>query len=316
MPKFSIIIPLYNAERYIGQCLDSIAEQSYPDFEVIIVDDGSTDNGALIAKMMTERDPRFVYYYKENGGVSSARNLGIDKAKGEWISFVDADDYINPDYLQTFVDTNPKADITFFGETSFYPNAKNTEKVPETGYYACRKDVEKAIYYLSCGPLGDVFGWTWDKFLRGSIIREHNVRFADNISFREDEVFAFEYCRYVTSLRIIGKKLYNYRILDSGLTGAGMRKSDLLPSSERLEACISHYSHPGLCEKILSSVTNYRALDIYASPLRSLSLKLQGYEELMKRHPQPGIEYKVNHLTQYLKKSRWLGYFYCLIRKI
>ncbi len=316
MVEFTFIIPVYNAEKYIAQCLESIARQTCPHFEAIIIDDGSTDDSARICQEMAEQDSRFSYNYKKNGGVSSARNEGIEKATGEWLCFVDADDYLADDYLQTFFEIEPKADITFFGETTFSEHGATTTIIPEAVHCTERTEIEKAIYRLKCGPHGDIFGWTWDKMLRTNIVQKHHLRFAEDISFREDEIFTFDYCRYATSLRIIDKPLYFYRIHASGLTKRGLAKSELLPSSIRLEESMAYYSHPGLREHMLHSITAYRARDVYASPLCALPDKLRAYEELTKRHPQPDVECKVNHLTQYLRKSYWLGFIYCLIRKL
>lgn len=316
MPAFSIIVPVYNAELYLQQCLNSIVEQTYSDFEVILIDDGSTDNSARICKDMAERDSRFIYQRKGNGGVSSARNVGLTLAKGDWISFVDADDYVMPDYLQTFANTSPKADITFFGELSINIKGEDSTKVPKPIFCSSRKDVEQAIYELRCGELGDVFGWTWDKFFRRDIIANNSIRFLETVSFREDEIFTLEYCRYVSSLRIIDKVLYTYRIHDSGLTNRGLKKSDLLPSSLEFEKSLPYYSHPRLREHLIATMTDYRAMDIYASPLRCMIRKLRDYKCLTERFPQPNIERKTNHLTQYLHKAYWMGVLYCLIRRL
>lgn len=316
MPLFSIIVPIYNAEQHLRQCLNSIAAQTFPDFESILIDDGSTDNSASICKEIAEQDGRFIYRHKDNGGVSSARNVGLTMAKGNWISFVDADDYIMPDYLQTFLSTNPKADITFFGELSINNTYTTSTKVHSPKYCSCRMDIEQAIYELRCGKLGDVFGWTWDKFFYRDIIIQKNIRFLENVSFREDELFTLEYCRYISSLRIIDKVLYVYRIHNSGLTSRGLKSSELLPSSIELEKSIPYYSHPQLCEHLIATITDYRAKDIYASPISEISHKLHNYKNLTKRFPQSGIECKINHLTQYIRKSFWLGYIYCLLRKL
>ena len=98
--EISIVIPCYNEENNIKRCIDSIKKQSYRDFEVILVDDGSTDKTAEVIKKNIKEDKRFKYYHKENGGVSSARNYGIKKSAGHYISFIDSDDYINPDFLK------------------------------------------------------------------------------------------------------------------------------------------------------------------------------------------------------------------------
>ena len=316
MPTVSIIIPIYNAERYLQECLESIRVQSYKDFEVILVDDGSTDSSASICKAFAESDNRFLYFYKENGGVSSARNAGLEKASGDWIAFIDADDWVSPHYLQTLLEYSPMADITFFGEKTMSDNEETGKTVLSDRYCTDRQSIEDTIYELKYGKHGDVFGWTWDKVFGADIIRKHNIRFSEKVSFREDEIFTLEYCRYVKSIRTISDVLYFYRVTSDGLTKKGLQKTDLLPSSLLLEESMDYYTTPALKEHILKSVTDYRAMDIYASPMSQLADKLRDYQSLVERHPQPGIECKVNHLTQYLKKSFWLGYLYCLIRKI
>ncbi len=100
--KISVIIPIYNTEKYLKKCLDSVKNQTYKNFEVIMVDDGSTDNSADICKEYEKNDSRFKYFYKENGGEGSARNYGIKKAGNDYIAFIDSDDYVALDYFETF----------------------------------------------------------------------------------------------------------------------------------------------------------------------------------------------------------------------
>lgn len=316
MPTVSIIIPIFNAETYLQECLESIRIQSYKDFEVILVDDGSTDNSAPICRSFVENDKRFLYYYKTNGGVSSARNAGLEKASGDWIAFTDADDWVSPNYLQTILGYSPMADITFFGEKTMSDNKEIGNTVLADRYCTDRESIENVIYELKCGKYGDVFGWTWDKVFNANIIKKNTIRFSEKVSFREDEIFTLEYCRYIKSIRTISDVLYFYRVTPDGLTKKGLQHSDLLPSSLLLEESMDYYINPALKEHILKSVTDYRAMDIYASPISQLSDKLHDYQKLVERHPQPGIECRVNHLTQYLNNSFWMGYFYCLVRKL
>lgn len=316
MPQISIIIPVYNAEQYLTECLDSILGQSFSDYEVIMVDDGSTDGSADVCLRYAEADPRFVYIYKENGGVSSARNKGLDMARGEWVSFIDADDWVSEDYLSSFMQLEHKADVTFFGETSVEMDGTISQKIPEERYCEGRSDVEETIYYLKCGSLGDVLGWTWDKFLRNSIIKEYDIRFVEEVSFREDELFALEYCRYIHSICTIGKSLYFYRVIETGLTKRGIRKNDLMPSSLHLLDDYACFSHEGLKEHILQSATDYRAMNIYKQPLSQLPFLLKDYIEMVKTYPQPGLECKINHLTSYLRIGYMAGFIYCLLRKL
>ena len=100
----SIIIPVYNAEATLERCIQKIIEQSYPNWELLLVDDGSTDNSRVICNEASLKDKRIISIHKENGGVSSARNIGIEKASGEWITFCDSDDYVGPYWLQNFVE--------------------------------------------------------------------------------------------------------------------------------------------------------------------------------------------------------------------
>lgn len=312
----SIIIPIYNAGKYLTQCLESIIMQTYKDFEVLLIDDGSSDSSVEICKTIVDRDKRFHYHYKENGGVSSARNYGLLHAKGQWICFVDADDWTTPDYLQTLTSQQPEADITFFGVHTVNPDGSQTTLTPLPVYTDERENIEEALFTLRCGSLGDILGWTWDKMFRAEIIRQNSIRFPENISFREDELFTLEYCRYITSLRIISQPLYYYRKTSDGLTGKGLQPSELLPSSVHLEQSLKYYSHPEFKENILKSATDYRALNIYANPISQIKQNLDEFQDFISRNPQSGLHYKVNHLTQYLNESYWLAYFYCLIRKI
>ena len=96
----SIIIPIYNVENYLRQCLDSIMSQTHQNFECLLINDGSPDNSADICREYVEKDSRFKYFEKENGGVSSARNLGIECSRGEYITFIDSDDWVDSDYLE------------------------------------------------------------------------------------------------------------------------------------------------------------------------------------------------------------------------
>ena len=99
----SIVIPVYNAEKYLEQCLNSIKNQTYKNFEVILVNDGSIDNSESICKVFVESDTRFRYYLKANGGASSARNLGLDNAQGNYITFIDADDWVDENHLEVLI---------------------------------------------------------------------------------------------------------------------------------------------------------------------------------------------------------------------
>ena len=109
-PKISVIVPVYNTEKYLKRCIDSILAQSYSDFELLLIDDGSTDASPAICDEYATNDSRVRVFHKPNGGVSSARNLGLDNARGEWIAFVDSDDWIESEMLYLFISKAEKTD--------------------------------------------------------------------------------------------------------------------------------------------------------------------------------------------------------------
>ena len=130
----TIIIPLYNCEVYIEKCIQSLLSQSYDNIEIIIVDDGSTDSSAKIVKQMAQTKPCIKYYYQTNSGPGKARNIAIQNATGKYLLFVDADDYLNDDYVKALVEEAEKndSDLTFGGYTLVYSNGKkNKEVIPQ-----------------------------------------------------------------------------------------------------------------------------------------------------------------------------------------
>ena len=110
-PTISVIVPVYNAEKYLHRCIDSVLAQTYTDFELLLIDDGSKDQSGEICDEYAQKDARVRVFHQENGGVSSARNLGLDNAKGEWVTFVDSDDWAKPYYIEHLVASIDGADL-------------------------------------------------------------------------------------------------------------------------------------------------------------------------------------------------------------
>ncbi|MCH5174302.1 MAG: glycosyltransferase [Prevotellaceae bacterium] len=261
----SIIVPVYNALPYIKECLDSILRQTFSDFEVILVDDGSTDGSAKICDEYTDQDSRFRTYHIENGGASRARNVGIADAKGEWISFVDADDTIVDNYIQTFYEIKNKADITYFGVEQSFDDGNKCYRVPYRCYADKRDDIEEVIVNLKYGKIGDVFGWTWSKFYNSKIIQKYNIRFIEGLIFREDEIFTVEYCRYINSIQIIDNILYRYRIHSTGLTAAGLQHRDCILLSDNLKKNLCYYKNEELLYRDKRRIIDYRIKDMWSN---------------------------------------------------
>lgn len=221
MDKLSIIVPAYNASRFLSPCLSSILNQEYENIEVIVIDDGSTDCTGSIIDRYARQDERVRAIHKENGGVSKARNLGIEYATGEWLSFVDADDMITPDYAITVMSHVPKADLIFFSSVDLCPSGNTIEHLLQNRYAGDRADIEKEIVWLKQNSQEfEFYGYTWNKIFRTDIIKKNNVRFREDLAVREDEIFTSHYVRHINSLATISPVLYKYRFGGDSLTVA------------------------------------------------------------------------------------------------
>ena len=149
MEKISIIIPIYNQERFLHKCLDSIAAQTYPEFEVLLVDDGSTDASGKICRDFEERDPRFKYIVQKNLGVAAARNTGLDHVSGDLIGFIDPDDWVEPDFYERLIALYHQygADIISCGRQEAYDESVQIEK--EAAYEVLQCDTAQALAFLA-----------------------------------------------------------------------------------------------------------------------------------------------------------------------
>lgn len=201
----SIIIPAYNAEATLGRCLDTILAQIYPDFEALVVDDGSADRTLNIAKAYAARDTRIKPLHKENGGVSSARNLALSKAMGEYIAFCDADDEVKPDWLKDFADNAHGIDIVIQDIDYIYPDGKTeTCTLNPDSSTSTDRDVISALHKVGA------VGYPVTKLFIKRIITENNLRFKENIHFREDEIFFLQFMEHATKCAYVPKSNYKY----------------------------------------------------------------------------------------------------------
>lgn len=240
IPKLSIVVPVYNVAEYLQDCLDSLLAQTNPDFELLLVDDGSTDASGVICDDCRQRDPRIRVIHQPNRGVSVARNRGLDRASGEWISFVDPDDYVEPDYVETLLaECEDAADLTFFGATVFREGALPEKRLPMAARSTDRNSLQAILLWLKHNPEQyEYFGFTWNKLFRTSLIREHGLRFPEGLDLREDEVFTKAYSCHIRSLKVLDRAIYNYRMRVTGLSsrrGSYMQYARLCCELIRLE---------------------------------------------------------------------------------
>lgn len=219
LPLVSVIVPAYNVEQYVFQCLESLRKQTYSNVEVVIVNDGSKDRTPEIAKEYAESHQNFVFVHQENQGSGVARNTGIQHAKGDFFVFVDPDDWVDEDYVNRLVKAQQEsdADLVVSGATEHHYGGDDTNtarkvlrKSQDCSYEG--KESVRGVYLQFLN--GGLVNGPWGKLFKASIIREHNVSFPD-YRRSQDIVFNYRFYNHISSLRCIESYGYNYRVFHS-----------------------------------------------------------------------------------------------------
>lgn len=214
MPKVSVIVPVYNIEKYLLECLESLAKQTLDDIQVILIDDGSKDSSGEICKKFIESHPGFEYHYKENGGTASARNLGLKYATGEYIGFVDSDDWVDERLFETMYRNAKESDADILycimpGLTDYVlleTRVYETEEIKSCIYPAILPHV------TSTGTFRTVDWGNCSRIFKGDMIRKNHIQFYEKSRRCEDFAFSVECALYAKCYRVINEgELYHYR---------------------------------------------------------------------------------------------------------
>lgn len=195
-PLISIIVPVYNVEQYLPACIRSILRQTYQDFELILVDDGSPDRCGGICDEFASRDSRIRVIHQNNGGVSRARNAGIEVARGEWIAFIDADDLVTPGYLAAFRPVAPHesdVDMIVQGAIGFFGKKIRNKFVFDSYSGDIKNCLTKELIDMRT---------PWGKLFRLDIIRENGLNFPGGVPYGEDTIFYYKYLLYVNKISL------------------------------------------------------------------------------------------------------------------
>lgn len=220
MFKISVIVPVYNAEKYLRRCVDSILAQSYKDFELLLVDDGSTDASNVICNEYVEKDCRVRVFHKQNGGVSSARNVGIDYALGEWITFIDSDDWVSESYLYNlFSHIDDGVDLIISYAEIVYSNGLHQKEIYDSKIVTNNYDVlfiENDLNWHTS---------PWSKLFKNKLCKE--LRFVEGMHIGEDLVFLYSYIMRCGQIYILGENNYNYDISGSNTLTKRIGKLDV-----------------------------------------------------------------------------------------
>ena len=222
MPKLSIIIPIYNVEKYLRQCIDSVLHSTFSDYELLLVDDGCTDGSGQICDEFAGKDGRIRVFHQENGGVSRARNVGIDNVKAPWITFIDADDWISESFLDNLykaVEEHPDVDFVQAGFTNYSSHGIGEVEQSYSPYYGSDMNFLCPIYR----------GRPYSKLLKQSILQD--VRFDERIKSAEDLIFTTDYLIHIGNYALLGEVGYYYRCDNENSimhSGKGMNYNEAL----------------------------------------------------------------------------------------
>lgn len=232
MDKVSVIIPVYNVEPYVRQCLESVINQTYSNLEIIIVDDGSTDNCGKICDLYAEQYNCVAVYHKKNGGLSSARNMGLNYATGEWILFVDSDDWCEVDYIEKMIGlkSNSMIDVIISSSVHELSNGRKYihQLMRDEGIYDDNNILNIVWGKSLCITFKNEYNYginknstnsaPWDKLYRRKIISENDLRYDEKLKVHEDRLFNLKYFEYVKHFKYVDTQGYNYRFVKQSIT--------------------------------------------------------------------------------------------------
>lgn len=209
----SIIVPIYNVEKYLKKCINSIISQTYKNIEIILVNDGSTDNSYIICKEFKNKDKRIVLINKENGGLSDARNKGVEIAKGRYISFVDSDDYIEKEFISKMIQAMEKNDVNIV--------QCGIKQVDNKCNILCKIGYESTNIYKGRELIRDIYlkhnienVVVWNKLYKSELLKDKMFKVG---KIHEDEFFTYKVLDSQKKIAVISECLYNYRKNDDSI---------------------------------------------------------------------------------------------------
>jgi glycosyltransferase involved in cell wall biosynthesis len=204
-PIVSIIVPIYNAEKSLIRCVESILAQKFIDFELILVDDGSVDSSKSICNAFAQKDNRINVIHKKNGGASSARNVGLALAKGEYIAFADADDWMDDDWLSCMVENIYDTDLVVTGHIMH--DCEKDIAIDLTNTFYSKNDIGDGCYKLLNS---NQMGYLWSMLFRSTIIKTNHILMDEKMSLQEDLDFILRFLHHTTSFKTVNSCHYHY----------------------------------------------------------------------------------------------------------
>ena len=223
-PTISIITPVYKVERCLPRCIESVLKRTFSNWEMLLINDGSPDSYGIICNNYAKQDNRIKTFHKKNGGPSSARNLGLEHARGKYIWFVDSDDWIEKDALQKIMDTliHGDTDICFFGlntvsDTATKPLFDYHTIIGEHQDYVIYKNKHECAQAIANLEVCGGMGWTWNKWFKKNVIDKNGLRFDERFAIQEDHLFTLSYLLHTETISLTRYAPYNYVVSEGSL---------------------------------------------------------------------------------------------------
>lgn len=318
----SIIVPIYNVATYLSQCLDSLINQTYRDIEIICVDDGSTDESPYILADYAEKDSRIQIIRQENRGLSGARNVGIERAQGEWMMFVDSDDWIEKTCCQQVTDViSNDMDLVFFSYIREFREVSKPQYIFDQKGRSFEEKRMDWLYQRLIAPVGnelkhpekiDSLSTAWGKLYRTSIIKEYKLEFVDTKQIgTEDLLFNVYYFSYIKKAVYVPSPMYHYRKYnEKSLTST--YKFHLVEQWETLFEMIEKWIVPLNRDDLLAALQNRRALCLIGVGLNIVSSSksyLEQYNELSSFLKKRWYRVAIKELSLSKLPLHWWGFF-------
>lgn len=309
-PVVSVIVPIYNVEKYLKRCVDSILAQTFTDYELILVDDGSPDGCGAICDEYQRQDNRIQVIHKENGGLSSARNAGLDVAQGKYIWFCDSDDYVDCKLIEIMV-------------------SQVESGIDMPVFQLCKEDEENGIYYrssLTCGEFslegknrrefiinellaGNITWMACNRFYRRDVIENNGMRFVDNrVIFAEDLYFTLCYCGHIKNCKVIEDHPYYYWQRSDSIMGKQTFQGNLERFSKLAEAVYQHWAQFDECNELIQVFPLIYYCIIYPEVVR-----IKTYNNLNDRQMREYILNKIENPEFYQKNISGASHFFELL---
>lgn len=310
MPKISVIVPVYNAEKSLRRCVESVLNQTFADYELLLINDGSLDNSGDICDDYARKDKRIKIFHKFNGGVSSARNKGLANAQGQYICFIDSDDWIDPEYLESFFPYSVKEDKYVFVIQGI---KKDFEK--ETREYL---SLENKFWEIS--NISNLFyeyrllnfGFPFSKLYNAEIITNNKIYFDEQIHFSEDLLFMLKYLKHIKYIHTSSNSFYHYvRTAENSLSKTNypyeMEYIFFVKLKQDINKLLNKFAFTEDCKGYIKAFLGNVFLRVIQSLYRPMYKKdcLHRLAALKKLLTEENIEYLIR-----LQKSRKNNFFY------